>query len=80
MDQITRDLTYRADAVRAGCEMYGWGSPKCESLQEMWDNQHAMNLATARIGKITSIFLLCVLFAMVVFWLYFLYQRESKSR
>ena len=56
MNQVERDLTYRLDALKAGCDNYGWESEWCRTSMEIWQSQHNMNVWVERFGETFWIF------------------------
>lgn len=81
MNQTSRDLTYRLDAVKAGCEMYGWESAKCTELQSVWKSQHAMNVRLEMLQSASWFLFILILLGWVVLlvWAKYLLYRSAKT-
>lgn len=76
MNQVERDLTYRLDALKAGCDQYGWDSEWCKASTEVWENQHKMNVMTEKYydyAVVTFLIILVILLAS------FLLRRKLTS-
>lgn len=65
MDQITRDLTYRLDALKSICQTYGFESESCQYSLEIWNRQHAWNVLFSKLSDMMDGVLLFIFFFIV---------------
>ena len=69
MNQIERDLTYRLDALKEGCNEYGWESEWCKSSIQIWEEQHRFNIRMERHGDYVEAVFQFILFLFFVFFI-----------
>jgi len=69
MNQVERDLTYRLNALKAGCDQYGWDSEWCKTSTQIWEDQHKMNVVMEKYGDYAVIFLIVLVVLLIPFLL-----------
>ena len=69
MNQVELDLTYRLDALKAGCNQYGWESEWCITATQAWLEQHNMNTMNEKYGDymLVGIFIVLLFFFTPIF-------------